>query len=68
MKVYLVVEDYDSGPGIASLNICNIFSTEERAIEKRDEIIKHYEDICGIDYVDEYLRENVRVEEWEVEE
>ena len=72
MKVYVVVEDYDSGPGITSLNICNIFSTEERAYEKRDKLLKDYDYYCDEEYrkTDEYqrYRNMIRVEEWEVEE
>jgi hypothetical protein len=72
MKIYLVVEDHDSGPGIASLNICNIFSTEERAYEKRDKLLEDYDYVCDEEYrkTDEYQRylEMFRVEEWEVEE
>jgi hypothetical protein len=72
MKIYVVVEDYDSGPGVASLNICNIFSTEERAYEKRDKLLKDYDYYCDEEYrkTDEYqrYRNMFRVEEWEVEE
>jgi hypothetical protein len=72
MKVFIVVEDYDSGPGIASLNICNIFSTKERANEKRDKLLKDYDYVCDDEYrkTDEYQRylEMFRVEEWEVKE
>jgi len=57
MKVFVVVEDFDSGPGIASLNICGVFLSEERAYEKIDKLLKDY------DY-----RNMFRVEEWEVEE
>ena len=72
MKVYVVVEDFDSGPGIASLNICNIFSTEEKANDKRDKLLKNYDYCCDDEYrkTDEYQRycDMFRVEEWEVEE
>jgi hypothetical protein len=72
MKIYLVVEDYDSGHRVASLNICNIFSTEERANEKRDKLLKDYDYCCDEEYrkTDEYqyFREMFRVVEWEVEE
>ena len=72
MKVYVVVEDFDSGPGIASLNIRNIFSTEERAYEKIDKLLKDYDYCCDEEYrkTDEYqrYRNMFRVEEWEVEE
>jgi hypothetical protein len=72
MKIYVVVEDYDSGPGITSLNICNIFSTEERANEKIDKLLKDYDYVCDEEYrkTDEYqrYRNMFRVEEWEVEE
>lgn len=72
MKIYVVVEDYDSGAGITSLNICNIFSTEERAYEKRDKLLKDYDYYCDEEYrkTDEYqrYRNMFRVEEWEVEE
>lgn len=72
MKIYVVVEDFDSGPGITSLNICNIFSTEERAYEKRDKLLKDYDYCCDEEYrkTDEYQRyyDMFRVEEWEVEE
>jgi len=72
MKIYVVVEDFDSGPGVASLNICNVFSTEERAYEKRDKLLKDYDYYCDEEYrkTDEYqyFRDMFRVEEWEVEE
>lgn len=72
MKVYIVVEDFDSGAGITSLNICNIFSTEERAYEKIDKLLKDYDYVWDEEYhkTDEYqLYHNMfRVEEWEVEE
>jgi hypothetical protein len=72
MKVFVVVEDYDSGPGIASINICNIFSTEERAYEKIDKLLEDYDCWCDEEYrkTDEYqrYRNMFRVEEWEVEE
>jgi hypothetical protein len=58
MKVYVVVEDFDSGAGITSLNICNIFSTEKRANEKIDKLLRDYDYCC----------DDFRVEEWEVEE
>ena len=69
MKIYLVVEDHDSGVGIASLNICNIFSTEERANEMKESLIKDYESILGAKYEDLQPWEQIyRVVEWEVEE
>jgi hypothetical protein len=72
MKIYLVVEDYDSGPGVASLNICGIFLSEERANEKREKLLKDYDYVCDEEYRKtseyEYYREMFRVEEWEVEE
>ena len=72
MKIYVVVEDFDSGPGVASLNIRNIFSTEERANEKRDKLQKDYDYFYDEEYrkTDEYqLYHNMfRVVEWEVEE
>jgi hypothetical protein len=72
MKIYIVVEDFDSGPGVASLNICNIFLTEERANEKRDELQKDYDYFYGQEYrkTDEYkLYHNMfRVEGWDVEQ
>jgi hypothetical protein len=69
MKIYLVVEDFDSGPGIASLNICNIFSTKERANEMKESLIKDYESILGAKYEDlQPWGQIYRVEEWEVEE
>jgi hypothetical protein len=72
MKIYVVVEDFDSGAGITSLNICNIFSTEERAYEKIDKLLKDYDYCCDEEYrkTDEYQRycDMFRVEEWEVEE
>ena len=71
MKIYLVVEDYDSGPGVASLNICGIFLSEERANEKREKLLKDYDYVCDEEYRKtseyEYYREMFRVEEWEVE-
>ena len=70
MKVFVVVEDHDSGPGIASLNICNIFLSEERANEKIDKLLKDYDYVCDDEYrkTDEYQRycSMYRVEEWEV--
>lgn len=72
MKVFVLVEDYDSGPGIASLNICGIFLSEERANEKREKLLKDYDYVCDEEYRKtseyEYYREMFRVEEWEVEE
>ena len=69
MKVYLVVEDHDSGPGIASLNICNIFSTEERAIEEMNKLIDEYKSFCDEEYLNSPFYQNYyRVEEWEIEE
>ena len=69
MKVYLVVEDYDGGPGITSLNICNIFSTEERAIEKMNKLIDEEKSFCDEEYLNSPFYKNYyRVEEWEVEE
>jgi len=72
MKVYVLVEDFDSGPGVASLNICGIFSTEGRANEKRNKLIKDYEYVCDEEYrkTDDYQHycNMFRVEEWEVEE
>lgn len=58
MRVYIVVEDYEVGHRITSLNICNICSTEEQAYKKRDKLLKDYDYIC----------DDFRVEEWEVEE
>jgi len=72
MKVFVVVEDYDSGPGIASLNICGVFLSEERAYEKIDKLLKDYDYCCDEEYrkTEEYqrYRNMFRVEEWEVEE
>ena len=72
MKIYVVVEDFDSGAGIASLNIWNIFSTEERANGKIDELLENYDYCCDEEYrkTDDYqrYRSMYRVEEWEVEE
>ena len=68
----LVVEDFDSGPGIASLNICGIFLSEERANEKMKKLLREYDAVCDEEYrkTDEYqhYRNMFRVEEWEVEE
>ena len=69
MKVYVVVEDFDSGPGIASLNICNIFLSEEKANEMKESLIKDYESNLDKKYEDLQPWEQIyRVEEWEVEE
>jgi len=69
MKVYVVVEDHDSGPGIASLNICNIFLSEEKANEMKESLIKNYEINLGAKYEDLQPHEQIyRVEEWEVED
>jgi hypothetical protein len=69
MKVYVVVEDFDSGPGIASLNIRNIFSSKQRAIEKMNELIDEEKSFCDEEYLNSPLYKNYyRVEEWEVEE
>ena len=72
MKVYVVVEDFESGPGIPSLNICNICLTKERAIEKMNKLIKDYEYVCDEEYrKTEFYQQHLnmfRVEEWEVEE
>lgn len=71
MKVYVVVEDFDSGPGIASLNICNIFLSEEKANEMMESLIEDEKRFYS-DYSEEELnlfyRNMYRVEEWEVEE
>lgn len=72
IKVYVIVEDYEVGHRITSLNICNICSTVERANEKRDKLLKDYDSFCDEEYrkTDEYqyFREMFRVVEWEVEE
>jgi hypothetical protein len=69
MKVYIVVEDFDSGPGIASSNICNIFSTEERANEKMNKLIDDEKSFCDEEYLNSPFYQNYyRVVEWEVEE
>ena len=70
MKVYVVVEDFDSGPGIASLNICNIFLSEEKANEMKESLIKddrsfYSEEELNLPF---FYRDRYRVEEWEVEE
>lgn len=69
MKVYLVVEDYDSGPGITSLNICHIFSTEERAIEEMNKLIDEEKSFFDEEYLNGPFYQNYyRVVEWEIEE
>lgn len=69
MKIYVVVEDFDSGPGIDSLNIRNIFSSEQRAIEKMNKLIDEEKSFCDEEYLNSPLYQNYyRVEEWEVEE
>ena len=72
MKVYVIVEDYEIGHRITSLNICNICLTEEQAYKKRDKLLKDYDYVCDEEYrkTDEYqhYRNMFRVVEWEVEE
>jgi hypothetical protein len=72
MKVYVVVEDFDSGPGVASLNICNICSTEKKAYKKRDKLLEDYDYVCDEEYRKtndyQYYRDMFRVVEMEVEE
>lgn len=69
MKIYIVVEDFDSGPGIASLNICKIFFSEERAIEKMNKLIDEEKSFYDEEYLNSPFYQNYyRVEEWEVEE
>lgn len=71
MKVFVVVEDFDSGPGIASLNICNIFLSEEKANEMMESLIEDEKRFYS-DYSEEELnlfyRNMYRIIEWEVEE
>lgn len=69
MKVYIVVEDFDSGPGVASLNICNVFSKEERAIEEMNKLIDEEKSFWDEEYLNSPLYQNYyRVVEWEVQE
>lgn len=70
MKVYVVVEDFDSGPGIASLNICNIFLSEKRANEMKESLNEEFIKVSNENYpiYGPYDRVYYRVEEWEVEE
>lgn len=69
MKVYLVVEDYDGGPGITSLNIHHIFSTEERAIEEMNKFIDEEKSFYDEEYFNSPFYVNYyRVVEWEVQE
>ncbi len=70
MKVFVVVEDHDSGPGVASYNICNIFLSEERANEMKESLIKddrsfYSEEELSLPF---FYRDMYRVVEWEVEE
>ena len=68
MKVFVVIDDFDSGPGYASYNICDIFSTEKQATEEMNRLIKEYGDICGMKMEDMQSWEqcSYRVIEWEV--
>jgi hypothetical protein len=64
------VEDFDSGPGIASLNICNIFLSEEKANEMKESLIKedrsfYSEEELNLQF---FYQDMYRVVEWEVEE
>jgi hypothetical protein len=70
MKVFVVVEDFDSGPGIASLNICNIFLSEKKANEMKESLIKdarsfYSEEELNIPF---FYQDMYRVVDWEVEE
>jgi hypothetical protein len=70
VKVFVVVEDFDSGPGIASLNICNIFLSEEKANEMKESLIKddrsfYSEEELNLPF---FYQDMYRVVEWEVEE
>lgn len=70
MRVFVVVEDFDSGPGIASLNICNIFLSEEKANEMKESLIKddrsfYSEEELNLPF---FYQDMYRVVEWEVEE
>ena len=68
MKVYVVVEDF--GPGIASLNICNIFLSEKRANEMKESLNEDFIRVSNQDYAayGPFDKDYYRVEEWEVEE
>ena len=68
MKVFVVIEDFDSGPGYASYNICDIFSTEKQAIEEMNRLIEEYEDVCGVKMEDMQTWEqcSYRVLDWDV--
>lgn len=68
MKVFVVIEDFDSGPGYASYNICDIFSTEKQATEEKNKLIKEWENQCEMKMEDlpSYDQCSYRVIEWEV--
>lgn len=68
MKVYVVVEDFDSGPGIASLNICNIFLSEKKANEMKESLIKEDRSFYSEEELNIFYQDMYRVVEWEVEE
>lgn len=64
------MEDFDGGPGIASLNICNIFLSEEKANEMKESLIKedrsfYSEKELNLQF---FYQDMYRVVEWEVEE
>jgi hypothetical protein len=64
------VEDFDSGPGIASLNICNIFLSEEKANEMKESLIKYDRSFYSEEELNLpfFYQDMYRVLEWEVEE
>ena len=69
MKVYIVVEDFDSGPGITSLNICDVFLTEKKAIEEMNKLIEEEKSFCDEDYLNSPFYQNYyRIVELEVKE
>lgn len=69
MKVYVVIEEFDSGPGVASYNLCDIFLSEERANEMRDELSKKEKATYSEDEISFGLYyDSYRVLQWEVKE
>lgn len=69
MKVFIVIENFDSGPGYASYNIDKIFLSEQKAIDRKNELIKRYEELCNVKYEELPVYEQpFEVISWEVEE
>jgi len=68
MKVFVLVEYDDYGPGYVSYNICDIFSTEKQATEEMNRLIERYEERCGVKMEDmeSWQQCSYRVLDWDV--